>query len=95
MNKCGLVNHIAGRSTLTKSQVKHVVDEVFDVISETLSREEKFKVAGFGTFDVVHRPARNGTNPRTGEKIRIPGRSAPVFLPGKKLRNIVNNKSAS
>ena len=92
MNKSDLVNVISGKTTMTKARVKQVVDEVFEVISETLAREEQFKVIGFGTFEVTRRPSRYGRNPRTGEKIHISGRSVPVFSPGKKLLNAVNKK---
>ncbi|MCD4784754.1 MAG: HU family DNA-binding protein [Candidatus Eremiobacteraeota bacterium] len=90
MNKRELVNSIVKKSTLTKSQVRQVVDETFQHITETLARGEKFQLVGFGSFIVKRRSARRGTNPQTGEKILIEAKNAPVFSAGKKLMDAVN-----
>jgi len=90
MNKRELVNSIAKKSTLTKSQVRQVVEETFQHITEALAKGEKFQLIGFGSFTVKRRAARKGTNPRTGERILIEARNAPVFSPGKKLMDAVN-----
>ena len=50
-------------------------------------RYVKIKV---GNFEVRERAQRNGTNPRTKEKIVIPAKKAPVFVPAKHLKDSVN-----
>lgn len=94
MTKNDLVNEISMKTTLTKTQIKQVVDETFLCISKSLARGEKFQIIGFGSFEVVKRAPRNGINPRTGEKIQISGRKVPVFTPGKKLLDSVNSKKS-
>lgn len=91
MNKSELVSEIAQKTTLTKTQVKQVVEETFSFISSALSKGEKFQLIGFGSFKVEKRASRKGVNPQTGEKISIPARKVPVFSPGKKLMDSVNN----
>jgi DNA-binding protein HU-beta len=50
-----------------------------------LSGGDKIKLAGFGTFSVVARSQREGHNPRTGEKIKIPASKVVKFKAGKTL----------
>jgi len=90
MNKKELIDSIARGTTLTKVQVRQVVEETFHHITKALAGGEKFKMVGFGSFTVKRRDARRGTNPRTGERILIEARNAPVFSPGVKLLEAVN-----
>ncbi len=55
-----------------------------------LKAGEKVQIVGFGSFEVKERPARTARNPRTGEEIKIDASKAPVFKPGKALKDIVN-----
>ena len=86
MNKEGLVEHVAGATGETRKQVAQVLDAILAGISDALKRDEKVTLVGFGTFQVRTRAAREGRNPRTGEKIQIPARKAPAFTAGKDLK---------
>lgn len=90
MNKSDLVKILSRKTSLTKPQVKQVVDELFKSIIEALSSGDKFQIIGFGTFRIKRRPPRRGTNPRTGEKIDIDSKIVPEFLPGKKFLDALN-----
>ncbi|MFP4496980.1 MAG: HU family DNA-binding protein [Vulcanimicrobiota bacterium] len=90
MNKKELIDRISKAGNLTKAQSRLVVEEVFKTITHTLVKGEKFQMVGFGSFHVKKRPARKGTNPRTGERIRIEAKKVPVFSPGKTLISAVN-----
>lgn len=63
---------------------------VLKIIKSTLITEGKVKFVGFGVFEVVDAPARQGRNPQTGEPITIPAHKAVKFRPGKELREAVN-----
>jgi DNA-binding protein HU-beta len=91
MNKKDLVENLSDKTTLTKAQIRQVVDETFDYITQLLADGGKFQVLGFGTFQAKKRAGRIGVNPKTGEKIRIEEKIVPVFSPGKKLLQAVNN----
>lgn len=80
-----VMNRIGG----TKKQAAEVVDLVFDNIAKTMVKGEQVKIAGFGVFKVARRQAREGINPRTGEKIQIPAKVAPKFRAAKQLKEMV------
>ena len=84
MNKTELVAAIAERTELTKKAF-------IDVVGDELSKGEKIQLAGFGTFEVTERAARDGINPRTKETIHIPASKAPKFKAMKSLKEKVNN----
>ena len=58
-------------------------------ISETLAKGEKIQLVGFGTFEVRERAAREGVNPRTGDKIKIAASKVPAFKAGSALKDAV------
>lgn len=74
---------------LTKTNVNRVINAIIEVISDALFNGDKVTLVGFGTFRVRERKARMGRNPQTGEKIQIPAKKVPKFLPGKKLKEAV------
>lgn len=90
MKKSDLVDAISGKAGLPKGQVQQMVDDVFDLIADGLSKGEKIDLRGFGTFSVRESAARTGRNPQTGEPIAIPARRVPGFKPGKELKEKVN-----
>ena len=92
MNKAELIASVADKSGMTKNAAGDAVEAVFAAISETLAREEKVTIVGFGTFEVRDRQARKGVNPSTGEEIMIPATKVPAFKPGKSLREAVAPK---
>lgn len=79
MNKTDLVNEVAAKASLSKADAKAAVDAVLESISQALANEDKVQLLGFGTFAVVEKPAREGINPRTKEKIQIAARKVVKF----------------
>jgi len=57
------------------------LEQVFEIIQETLERGEKVKIFGFGNFVLRQKPPRAGRNPQTGEKMMISGRRVVTFPP--------------
>ena len=90
MKKSDIVDSIAGKIGVPKAQVQQMVDDVFDLIAEGLTKGEKIDLRGFGTFSVRDSKARTGRNPQSGEPIQIPARRVPAFKPGKELKEKVN-----
>jgi DNA-binding protein HU-beta len=89
MNKTELVNAVATQAELTKKDATAAVDALFETTSNTLAKEEKIQLIGFGTFEVRERAARTGRNPQTGEEIQIQASKIPAFKPGKELKEAV------
>ena len=74
---------------LTRIQVKTVLDSVFAHISEAAAKGDEVTLAGFGKFKVQNRPARKGTNPRTGQPVEIAASKKLVFVAAKSVREAV------
>ncbi|KRD85624.1 DNA-binding protein [Bacillus sp. Root147] len=89
MKKAELIDAVATKSELTKQDSKKAVDALFESISNTLAKEEKIQLIGFGTFEVRERAERTGRNPQTGEEMAIPASKVPAFKPGKELKEAV------
>ena len=62
MKKAELVEAVAEATGLTKADVTRVIEATFETIKHSLKKGVKVPVAGFGTFDVSHRKAREGRN---------------------------------
>jgi integration host factor subunit beta len=91
MTKADLVEEVAAISRLSKKDSELVVNTFFETIVESLRRSEKIELRGFGSFKLRHRGARQGRNPKTGEKVEVPAKVVPYFKPGKDLRELVNS----
>lgn len=89
MNKQELTAAIAAKSGLTKKEAGAALAALTDAIKEGLQGGEKVALSGLGTFEVRERAAREGKNPRTGEKVKIPARKLPAFKAGKALKDAV------
>lgn len=90
MTKPGLVEAVMKATGIeTKAATVRAVEAVFDTIVKTMGRGEDVAITGFGTFRVAKRAAREGRNPKTGEKIHIPASIKPKFRAGKVLKEAV------
>jgi len=89
MNKAELIEEASSKTGLTKKTSREAVDAIISAITDSLAREEKVTLVGFGTFQVMERKARRGRNPQTGKELQIPAKKVPKFKPGKELREVV------
>ncbi len=90
MTKDGLVEAVMKATGMeTKASAHRAVEAVFDAITKTMARGEDVAITGFGTFRVAKRAAREGRNPKTGEKIQIAASVKPKFRAGKGLKEAV------
>ena len=86
MTKAEIIEKIAKDADIPKSTAKIAFESSIDGIKKGLKkRNSKVTLVGFGTFKNVYRKTRMGRNPRTGEKIKIKGRSVITFKPSKNL----------
>jgi len=89
MNKADLVGELSNQTGLTKRTSREAVDAIISAITDSLAREERVTLVGFGTFQTMKRKARKGVNPQTREAINIPAKKVPKFTAGKALRGAV------
>jgi len=87
--KAELVSAVAEIAGTSKKDAEAVLQAFLDVVTKTLSKGDTVTLAGFGTFSVTQRQAREGVNPRTLEKIKIAATKTPKFKAGKKLKDAV------
>lgn len=90
MNKTELIEKIAAGSGLPKTQARKALDATIESIKDALVAGDKIAIAGFGSFSVVERPAREGVNPATKEKIQIAEKKIAKFKPGVELADALN-----
>ncbi len=89
MTKADLVELIATEFEFSKRQSGEIIDLVLEEIKEALQSGDKVQLIPFGSFVVRNRKAREGRNPATGAKIKIPARRVPAFTAGKGLKDAV------
>lgn len=90
MTKAEVANLLIERTGLARNEAQAAVEVFLDSIKDALQQGEKVSLVGFGTFLVKVKEERNGRNPRTGERIRIPEKRVVVFKPGKSFRDMAN-----
>jgi DNA-binding protein HU-beta len=86
MNKKELISEIALQSSLTKKDVKKVIDCEIEVIRQTLKKEIPIIMVGFGSFKVKKRKSRNAFNPSTHKSMKVPSKKVVTFRAGKSLQ---------
>ena len=89
MRKQDLIDAVSAKSNLPKRQVAMVIDATFNAIRDAMAEGQKVTMTGFGSFEVAQRNEREGRNPRTGEKMKIPPSTQVKFKAGKGLKDLV------
>lgn len=90
MNKTELIEKIAAGAELDKAKAKKALEATLDAIKNALVDGDSVQLIGFGTFSVNERPAREGMNLRTGEKIQIAAKKVAKFKAGAELTAALN-----
>ena len=90
MNKSELIKAISEKSGMDKSKAETFLSSFIDVVKNTVAKGESVQLIGFGMFELRHREARMGRNPRTGENLNIPASNVPVFKVGKNFKDAIN-----
>ena len=92
MTKSQLIDEIHKKrnSNFTKQQVASLVDDIFDLIKDSLAHGERVDIRNFGNFSLRKRDARKAKNPKTGEVADVPAKTVPFFKAGKELKEIVD-----
>ena len=95
MTKANLIDTVAGETEISKRQAGEIVDLILDEIKTALQKGDRVALTPFGSFVVRSRKAREGRNPKTGEKIKIAARKVPAFVAGKGLKEAVGGKKVA
>jgi nucleoid DNA-binding protein len=92
MSLSDLARELATDLGVTQQKATEALRHVWEGIADALAQTGEVRVGDFGTFETRVRKARRGRNPRTGEKLLIPGRWVVTFRPGKALRDRVEQQ---
>ena len=93
MTKADIINAVQGKIGFSHRLTTDLVDDLFEIVKDTLASGESVKISGFGKFEVREKNARPGRNPRTGEPLTIAARKVLTFKPSPILRRAVNRES--
>lgn len=90
MTKADLVDSVASEAEISKRTASHIVELILREITSALQSGERVALTPFGSFVVRQRRAREGRNPKSGEKIKIPARKVAAFVAGRSLKEAVS-----
>jgi DNA-binding protein HU-beta len=89
MEKKELIERIAEKADVPKSEAHKHFEAFEEVVTEALKAGEEVQITGFGKFSIKERKAREGTNPQTGQKMKISAQKVPSFSAGNALKEAV------
>jgi DNA-binding protein HU-beta len=89
VKKKELIDRIAEKAGVPKSETQKHFEAFEEVVAEALKSGEEVQITGFGKFSVKERKAREGRNPQTGQKIKITAQKVPSFSAGNTLKEAV------
>jgi DNA-binding protein HU-beta len=89
LKKKELIERIAEEAGVPTSEAQKHFEAFEEVVTEALKGGEEVQITGFGKFSVRERKAREGTNPQTGQKMKIAASKVPAFSAGNALKQAV------
>ena len=92
MTKKDIVCTIHQSFDIDRNLAQLAVQQVLDVVLETLVREGRVELRNFGVFEVQQRAARKARNPQTGNEVDVPEKYVVSFKPGRVMQQRVGNE---
>ena len=90
LTKQEIVNSIYMQIGYSKNIAENLLEDFFDIILNSLKKNDKVKIAKFGTFELRFKKSRIGRNPKTKETKVITSRNVVLFKPSKELKKKIN-----
>jgi len=90
VNTSELVAKIVEAHSVSKTQAQAIVDSMLKTILGAAANGEEISLPGFGKFKVKETPEREGRNPTSGEKIKIPASRKLSYSPAKAVKELLN-----
>tara|TARA_Y100001958_G_C20870244_1_gene304831 strand:+ start:128 stop:421 length:294 start_codon:yes stop_codon:yes gene_type:complete len=91
LTKKEIVNSIYMQLGFSKKLIENLLEDIFEVLLDSLKQKNKVKISNFGTFILRHKKSRVGRNPKTKKETLISERNVILFKPSKYLKRKVNN----
>ena len=91
LTKKEIINSIYMQLGFSKKLIENILEDMFEILLESLKSKGKVKISNFGTFILRHKKPRIGRNPKTKKEAIISERNVILFKPSKFLKNTINN----
>jgi len=92
LTKVEIINALAKTTGFTKKDVGLVLDELAKLSYSEAKKNKKFTLPGIAIMKIVHRKAKVGRNPATGQQITIPARNVIKITVAKPCKDAVLGK---
>lgn len=86
-NRREIVEAMSEKYDVSRRQADEMYGYIFESIKESLIKNGKFSLVGFGMFKIKTNKARVARNPKTGEAIKLPARKVIKFQMKKSIRD--------
>jgi integration host factor subunit alpha len=95
LTKADLADAIYATLPVDKQKAAQIVEYYIEIIKDSLERDGKVMLSGFGSYEVKFKPPRRGRNPQTGDSIILRARKVVKFKPSQLLRRAINGEHVS
>ena len=92
MTKIDIVQNVTDKLGISRNNSTRIVESVFEIMKDQLSKGDTVKISGFGNFVVRNKKARRGRNPQTGVEMEICARKVLTFKCSNVLKKDLNGK---
>lgn len=89
LGKAEIIQTLVSDLDMSRKDAQSLLEQSIALIKESIHQEHSVKISGFGRFQVRHKNARIGRNPKTGEPAEIKPRKVVTFKAGLKLKSEV------
>lgn len=90
VNKGGFIDAMVEGNNYTKTECEKFATLFLETIVKIVKSGKGLNLVSYFSLDIQDRPAREGRNPKTGEKMQIQAYKQPVFRAGKKIKDACN-----
>ncbi len=91
VTKTVITERLQDELNLSRGMAYDVVEELLEIIKQTIEDGEDIMISGFGKFCVNEKKARKGRNPATEQEMMLPPRRVVTFKCSGKLRKRINS----
>jgi integration host factor subunit beta len=89
-----LIDRIAENTQAKRALVKATVQNFFDEIISELAKGNRLEFRDFGVFEPRNCAPRTAQNPKTLERIQVPGKRVVKFKAGRLMKQKLNRPKA-
>ena len=90
MTKQDLIKAVSAASSTTQADTERALNALAAAVSAQLKAGDEVTLPGIGKLKAVHKEARTGRNPQTGEAVEIAAKTVVKFVAAKSLKDSLN-----